>query len=346
MRELLARRATAARDRGGVEHDSRCSTSRDAPLGPTTSCGRASTCTCSTRGDRGAAADHRRFPAAWTARPAAVCEPARGEPLPGARRAAPLPRPARDSRLDDSAGTDTRTPAARQRGGDHDDGEHRRAEGERDRGGGEAGGGLVDRRAPSSSDVSTTISAASSDGARRATTPLEARGRTRPPRIDRPGGLDRHRADRRQRDRDPASVIVPRSPRSAASAAATIGTPGGANGTRTSAMAAPSSALGSVSRRSVADEQRKVEGREHRVEPERLGSPISDPRDAPTACRPTSSSACGSVAPIISSRLNVPSPRLASAHEASTIVCASSARRSRPPFSAGATASPIGRKRV
>lgn len=56
--------------------------------------------------------------------------------------------------------------------------------------------------------------------------------------------------------------------------------------------------------------------------------------------------ACGIVAPSISRRSNVPSPRLAIAHEASTIACPSAARRSGPPLSAGATAKPMGKKPV
>ena len=42
----------------------------------------------------------------------------------------------------------------------------------------------------------------------------------------------------------------------------------------------------------------------------------------------------------------MPSPRLASAQEASTTIWPSAARRSRPPASDGATASPMGRKRA
>src|SRR3954471_11886783 len=55
---------------------------------------------------------------------------------------------------------------------------------------------------------------------------------------------------------------------------------------------------------------------------------------------------CGIVAPISVSRSNVPSPRLASAHEASTIVCASATLRRSGLRSDGVTAIDNGMKRV
>ena len=76
------------------------------------------------------------------------------------------------------------------------------------------------------------------------------------------------------------------------------------------------------------------------------GSPIKSPARAPTTVprepgrvlrdRRSRSS---------TTRLNVPSPRLASAHDASTTACPSAARRSGPPGSDGASAMPMARKR-
>jgi hypothetical protein len=51
------------------------------------------------------------------------------------------------------------------------------------------------------------------------------------------------------------------------------------------------------------------------------------------------------VEPKSSQRSKVPSPRLDSAHDASTIACPCAARRSGPPGSDGASATPIGTKR-
>src|SRR3954452_4036697 len=70
------------------------------------------------------------------------------------------------------------------------------------------------------------------------------------------------------------------------------------------------------------------------------------PPSAPRIVPDHHPSACGSVAPSRISRSKVPSPRLAIAHEASTIAWASTALRTRPPRSAGAAARLIGRKRV
>ena len=55
---------------------------------------------------------------------------------------------------------------------------------------------------------------------------------------------------------------------------------------------------------------------------------------------------CGSVAPSSFSRSKPPSPRTASAQDASTTAWPSTARRSGPPRRAGAAATPIDRKRA
>src|SRR3954451_18266583 len=69
------------------------------------------------------------------------------------------------------------------------------------------------------------------------------------------------------------------------------------------------------------------------------------PPSAPATVPPTQPRYCTEVEPKRSQRSNVPSPRPAIPHEASTIACPCAARRSGPPGSDGPIATPIGRKR-
>ena len=170
-------------------------------------------------------------------------------------------------------------------------------------------------------------------GASRATTPVTRGGRSRPPSATGPAALIGDRADREQADRDPGRRHRCRQPQQG-------GRRGGDDGDarrrerhqaerdrRAEQRARPTS-----SGRHLLDEQREVEGGEHRVEPERrAGRRAATPPRAPIAVPIHQPAPAGSSRPIISSRSNVPSPRLAIAHEASTIVWPSAARRSGPP---------------
>src|SRR5215218_468681 len=69
------------------------------------------------------------------------------------------------------------------------------------------------------------------------------------------------------------------------------------------------------------------------------------PPSAPATVPPTHPTYCTAVEPNSSQRSNVPSPRDAIAHDASTIAWPCAARRSGPPGSDGPSAKPIGRKR-
>src|SRR3954447_12719179 len=79
--------------------------------------------------------------------------------------------------------------------------------------------------------------------------------------------------------------------------------------------------------------------------PSARASPSTLPPSAPATVPATHPTYCGAVEPNSSQRSNVPSPRPAMAHDASTTAWPCAARRSGPPGSDGPSAAPIGRKR-
>ena len=123
--------------------------------------------------------------------------------------------------------------------------------------------------------------------------------------------------------------------------------PGGASGTRASAISPPTTATATAcrSRSSSASRIRKNAGNTT-SRPRASGSASSPPPSAPSAVPPIHALSWGSVAPMRNLRSKVPSPRLASAQEASITSCPSAARRNRLPTREGARASPIGRNRA
>ena len=76
------------------------------------------------------------------------------------------------------------------------------------------------------------------------------------------------------------------------------------------------------------------------------GLPMRSPASTPTAVPATQQGYEGRVAPIMKAGSKRPPPRLAAAQEKSIIVCPISDRRSTPPSSDGARATPIGTYRA
>src|SRR3954452_21380130 len=79
--------------------------------------------------------------------------------------------------------------------------------------------------------------------------------------------------------------------------------------------------------------------------PSARASPSTLPPSAPATVPATHPTYCGAVEPKSSQRSNVPSPRPAIAHDASTTAWPCAARRKGPPGSDGPSAAPIGRNR-
>jgi hypothetical protein len=91
------------------------------------------------------------------------------------------------------------------------------------------------------------------------------------------------------------------------------------------------------------EQQRDEERGEQRVEPEAIGVADPPPITTPITVPSTQPMYCGVLAPAINQGSKPPSPPLAAAHEASTVVIASPARESQAPVNEGESASPIAR---
>src|ERR687889_315155 len=166
---------------------------------------------------------------------------------------------------------------------------------------------------------------------------------------DRPKGLDRGAGQSNAQYSDPERrhEDLPLRPRSAPAQAAITGTPRGTHGTIASESTAAISAAAIVrlpSRSSPTSKAMKKAGK-ITSSPNRSTSPTTSEASTPITVPPIHATTCGRVAPIMNSLSKRPPPRLARAQDASTTACPSSARRKRPPFRNGATATPIGKNR-
>ena len=158
--------------------------------------------------------------------------------------------------------------------------------------------------------------------------------------------LDRERRECQNDEDCPRAVHRCRSPSSATRAAARTGTP--AERPAGGAVPRPRQAWPPCGRAGsqLLDQQDQEEGREDRVEPERVWVYEAVARHHPEGRAEKPGRVLPQRRPESTSRSKRPSPRLASAHEASTTACPSRARRSRPPRSEEATAMPSGANRA
>src|SRR4051794_33139032 len=232
------------------------------------------------------------------------------------------------------------------RRGEQDHHDDRRAQGDGDPGSGQPGRARVDHERLPVGEGVDDHQGGEQRRRQQGDDPRRPAGQLAPAHQHRPGGLDRRADDREHADRRPDGGHSRSAPTTAAADAATMGRPGGTIGTSASASAAPPIATSSDRRlrSSGASRTRKKAGN-IASSPSALGSPMADPASAPTMVPPTHPTNCGSVAPMRIPRSKRPSS-LASAHDASTRVWPSAARRSGPPLNAGAAAMPIGRKRA
>src|SRR6185437_1863453 len=130
----------------------------------------------------------------------------------------------------------------------------------------------------------------------------------------------------------------------AAAAAARMGKPAGTIGVRTSAIPAPPPAA-TIRRRPRASSNNSAmkKAGNSASRPSAFGSPSRDPIRTPTTVPSTQPMYCGMLTPAMYHGSKVPSPLLAAAQDASTVLMANAVLDHARPRSDGASATPMAR---